>query len=167
MRAFSVVMCLFVIITMGYGQAVVVQPPTVVGEASDYLWQVTDSASGGPTRVGSEIRNRTFTSITSDTTQYVSTYRAKSLWFHVSVKDSATILTAYQTSLDGITWLPGAALDSVKSSTGGAFNIKSYNLSAAADSCRFIRLILPFNTAAYAKGTTTPTYNVLYTIKRN
>lgn len=149
-----------------WSQATVV--PTVnegVGEGTGYLYTVDDTTGGTP-RVGSLMYNRTFTSITADTTQSIPTYRSKSLWVHVAATDSCTILTKYQLSLDGISWATAVSLDSVKV-TSQAYFIKSYNLSTVGDSARYVRLLLPFDTNAYAKGTTTPTYSVTYAIKRD
>ena len=163
MKKLLVVLCFPVVLSAQIVTGIL--EPLGTGEKSEYLWSVNDT-SGSTLRIDSVLYNRTFTSIVADTTQAIYTIRGKSLWVHVAAKDSCTILTKYQLSQDGLTWMAAVPLDSVKVAAQSYF-IKSYNLSTPADSARFIRLLLPFSVSAYAKGTTTPTYSVTYAIKRD
>lgn len=150
-----------------YSQGIVVAAPSQgIGEVSDYFYRVVDTMGTTP-RIGAVIYGRTFTGGVTDTTQIISTYRAKSLWIHLLARDTTTIRISYRLSSDGKVWTPFRASDSLK--IGGETRpfLKSMNFSAAADSARFIQFRFVHSAQAYAFGTTTPTYTATYAIKRD
>lgn len=147
-----------------WGQVIVDVPNQGLGEDADFL-RVISTKTGSAVDTA-EIFGRTFTSVTSDTTQILPVFRGKTLWLQLAALDSCSILPKYQLSLDGSNWAPSVSLDSLKM-TSQTYVIKSINMSTVADSARFVRFILDFSTNAYAKGTTTPTYSAAYAYKRD
>jgi hypothetical protein len=119
------------------------------------------------TNNGTAIVDRTFTSVSTDTTEWIPTVRGKSFWLLLSAKDSCSVLPKYQLSHNGVNPTDYAvSTDSLKV-TNQAYHIRAVNVSTPADSASYIRFLLQFSTSAYAKGTTTPTYTAQYSIKRN
>lgn len=121
-------------------------------------WLRVVSTSTGSALDTATIHNRTFTGVTADTTNAISVLDATEVWLILSAKDSCSVLPKYQLSNDGKTWMAAVGTDSLKVAAQ-SYYVKSINVSTPADSAAYMRFILNFSVAAYAKGTTTPTYD--------
>lgn len=125
----------------------------------DMGWLSVVSTKTGSALDTATIFNRTFTSVTADTTNAVDVQDANEVWLIMSAKDSISVLPKYQLSNDGRNWSSYAvSMDSLKV-TNQSYLSKAVNVSTPADSAAYIRFILNIDTKAYAKGTTTPTYD--------
>lgn len=137
--------------------AQVTQGAQLIINATNWL-RVVSTKTGSAVDTAT-IFNRNYAGITADTTNAVNVLDASALWLVLSAKDSITILPKYQLSNDGKNWSSYAvATDSLKV-TNQSYLTKAINVSTPADSASFIRFILNIDTKAYAKGTTTPTYD--------
>lgn len=157
---------LLVVPALAVGQGIVVTAPSAGLEKSDYFYRVVDTAGTTP-RLGAVIYNRAFTGSTVDTSQILETTRTKSVWIHAASKDSTSLLISYRLSLDTKVWTAFRLLDSLKMTNQTGVVVKSLNVSAQADSARYIQFQFSHSAKAYAMGTTSATYTVTYAIKRD
>jgi hypothetical protein len=153
MKRLTVLLTLF-LPAIAFGQ--VTQGALLITDGMGWL-RVVSTKSGGAVDTA-YIHNRTFTGITADTTNAVNVLDASEVWLILSAADSATVLPKYQLSNDAKNWRSAVSTDSLKADEG-VYEMKAINVSTPADSAAYIRFILTFDTKAYAKGTTSPTYD--------
>jgi len=104
--------------------------------------------------------NRTFTSVSADTTMGVNVTKFNTVYLVVAGFDSCSILPSYQLSPDNSKWTTAVSLDSLKISSDVSVQFKTIDISTAVAGAAYVRFILTHSDNAYARGTTTPTYTV-------
>ena len=124
----------------------------------DYLQK---DAYDGTIHTYTIINARSFAGGVTDTTKVVDISRYPNVYFTFQAKDSISLLIYYQLRINGATWTASTLTDSLKQSSDVSI-VKTINLSSITLGTGAVRLVLITSAAAYALGTTTPTYTATY-----
>jgi hypothetical protein len=117
--------------------------------------------SGNTAKEGVQIKLRTFSASTTDTTYGQDVRKFAGINVTLQSKDIVTILIKYQLSTDNVTWTTIATIDSLSQSGTGS-TIKNVNVSTVGLGVSYIRFVFAVSANAFAIGTTTPVYTATF-----
>lgn len=112
-----------------------------------------------------KIQNRTYTSSTVDTTEWLHLANLANVYLSLQSKDSCTLLINYQYSVDRVALGVSTLIDSLSTAAAaGAF--KSINVLTTAIGASYGRFIFTGSALARPEGTTTNTYTAKALLKK-
>lgn len=127
----------------------------------------TEKNAGGylKTNNGVIIYGRSYTASTNDTTEVISLLHHKTVYLTVQSNDSTTILIDYALSNDPANFPAFTTKDSLSHNINGV-GFKSIDFTSTTLGAMYIRFRLRHSANAFILGTTSPTYNANWFLKK-